>query len=144
AAVHFYLYRRLVRDTTSSRRLRLIGVTAAACLFAVFIGCRVLQRLIPANSFLIPFSSMTWFWMGFATYTAFALWSLGVLRWLAGWFRRRSSALAQRPTSAERRLFLSRAIAGGAVLASGGLTTYGAWRAYSAPEISDIPIRLPR
>src|SRR5262249_56052909 len=82
-----------------------------------------------------------------ATYLAFALWTLGVLRWLVGRFRRTAGALAKRPvqaTSAERRLFLSRAIAGGAVLASGGLTTYGAWRAYSAPEISDIPIRLPR
>ena len=147
AAVHFYLYRRLVRDTTSSRRVRLAGLIAAAGLFTLFIICRVLQRFIPANSFLVPLSSMSWFWMGFATYLAFGLWALGVLRWSAGWFRRTAGAMARRPaqaTSEERRLFLSRAIAGGAVLASGGLTTYGAWRAYSAPEITELPIRLPR
>ena len=148
AGVHFYVYRRMVRDTTLNHRLRLVGLIAAACLFALFIVCRVLQRFIPAaNSFLVPLSSMTWFWMGFATYLAFALWALGVLRWSAGWFRRTAGTLAKRPvpaTSAERRLFLSRAIAGGALLASGGLTTYGAWRAYSAPEISDIPVRLPK
>jgi predicted MPP superfamily phosphohydrolase len=147
AAIHFYLYRRLIRDTTQSRRVRQWGLAIVAGLFGMFIATRVLQRLISPNSQLLPLFSATWFWMGLATYLSFALWSLGLLRWLARSIGRLRDALAHRPSEAispERRLFLSRAVAGGAVLAAGGLTTFGAWRAYAPALVSEIPVRLPR
>src|SRR5258707_11397204 len=147
AAIHFYLYRRLIRDTTQSRRVRQWGLATVAGLSGVFIATRVLQGFIPSNSQLLPLFSATWFWMGLATYLSFALWSLGMVRWLARAIGRLRGALANRPSEAispERRLFLSRAVAGGAVLAAGGLTTFGAWRAYAPAVVSEIPVRLPR
>jgi len=147
AAIHLYLYRRLIRDTTKSRRLRQVGLAVVAALFGMFIAARVLQRLVPPNSHLVSLFSATWFWMGLATYLSFALWSLGLLRWSAKIIGRLRNTLVKRPSEAtfpERRLFLSRAVAGGAVLAAGGLTTFGAWRAYSPALISDVLVRLPR
>jgi predicted MPP superfamily phosphohydrolase len=43
----------------------------------------------------------------------------------------------------ERRRFLARATAGGAVLASGGVTGFGMWRAFHEPVVSEVAVRLP-
>ncbi|QSQ20386.1 metallophosphoesterase [Pyxidicoccus parkwayensis] len=48
-----------------------------------------------------------------------------------------------RPVDLERRRFLARATAGGAVLASGGVTGFGMWRAFHAPVVSEVAVRLP-
>lgn len=47
------------------------------------------------------------------------------------------------PVDVERRRFLSRATAGGAVLASGGVTGFGMWRAFHEPVVSEVAVRLP-
>jgi predicted MPP superfamily phosphohydrolase len=43
----------------------------------------------------------------------------------------------------ERRRFLARATAGGALLASGGVTGFGVWRAFHEPVVSEVAVRLP-
>ena len=53
---------------------------------------------------------------------------------------------AVRPPEAvdvERRRFLARATAGGAVLASGGVTGFGMWSAFHEPVVSEVAVRLP-
>ncbi|WP_163990047.1 metallophosphoesterase [Pyxidicoccus caerfyrddinensis] len=48
-----------------------------------------------------------------------------------------------RPVDVERRRFLARATAGGALLASGGVTGFGMWRAFHEPVVSEVAVRLP-
>jgi predicted MPP superfamily phosphohydrolase len=47
------------------------------------------------------------------------------------------------PVDLERRRFLARATAGGAVLASGGVTGFGMWSAFHEPVVSEVAVRLP-
>ncbi|NMO22000.1 metallophosphoesterase [Pyxidicoccus fallax] len=47
------------------------------------------------------------------------------------------------PVDEERRRFLARATAGGAVLASGGVTGFGIWSAFHEPVVSEVAVRLP-
>ncbi|MBZ4415475.1 metallophosphoesterase [Myxococcus sp. RHSTA-1-4] len=47
------------------------------------------------------------------------------------------------PVDVERRRFLARATAGGALLASGGVTGFGMWRAFHEPVVSEVAVRLP-
>lgn len=48
-----------------------------------------------------------------------------------------------RPVDLERRRFLARVTAGGAVLATGGVTGFGMWRAFHEPVVSEVAVRLP-
>ncbi|WP_164008497.1 metallophosphoesterase [Pyxidicoccus trucidator] len=47
------------------------------------------------------------------------------------------------PVDLERRRFLARATAGGAVLASAGVTGFGVWQAFHEPVVSEVAVRLP-
>ncbi|MFP2909240.1 metallophosphoesterase [Pyxidicoccus sp. 3LFB2] len=47
------------------------------------------------------------------------------------------------PVNPERRRFLARATAGGAVLASAGVTGFGVWSAFHEPVVSEVAVRLP-
>ncbi len=47
------------------------------------------------------------------------------------------------PERASRRVFLSRATAAGALALGGGLGSLGLYRAFEAPAISEVPVRLP-
>lgn len=53
------------------------------------------------------------------------------------------SLVAAPPVDVERRRFLARATAGGALLASGGVTGFGMWRAFHEPVLSEVAVRLP-
>jgi predicted MPP superfamily phosphohydrolase len=81
--------------------------------------------------------------MGFATYLLFCFAVIDGGRALAALYRRLARPKAGPPTSPERRLFLSRAVAGGALVTSGALTSYGFWRAFEPAELTELPIRLP-
>jgi predicted MPP superfamily phosphohydrolase len=50
---------------------------------------------------------------------------------------------APAPVSEERRLFLARVTAGGALLATSGIVGYGTWRAFHPPTVNRVAIRLP-
>ncbi len=144
ALAHVYVYRRLVRDTTRSAKLRRAGIAGAVMVMVVFVFTRLLLFKAPAPWF-VPLSALLWLWIGFATYLLLSLGSadaVRAIRHLLGRMKRRSEARAD-PVSEERRLFVSRAVAGGALVVSGGLTSYGFWRAFEPAEISEISIRLP-
>jgi hypothetical protein len=137
---HLYLYRRLFRDTTDDRRIRLAGavlLALAACsgFLARAVFSRVHNRLGDALSVL------AWSWMGVALYVGMALVVFQVMREVAMWRRRRTGGA---PLSAERRRFLARAAVGGAAVVAGGFTTYGVRRAFAAPQIDELAVRIPR
>lgn len=137
---HLYLYRRIVRDTTDDRRLRRLGASLlafAAC--SVFLARAVFSRVHTRLGDMLSVGA--WSWMGVALYLGMALLLFQVVRAVAGWRRERTG---QPPLSAERRRFLARAAVGGAAVVAGGFTTYGVRRAFAAPQIDELAVRIPR
>lgn len=47
------------------------------------------------------------------------------------------------PVDVERRRFLARATAGGAALASAGVTGFGMWSAFHPPVVNEVAVKLP-
>jgi hypothetical protein len=140
---HIYLYRRLFRDTAKHPAWRLTGMALMALLACTMLGWRLLPRLLPSEAAL-TFAKVGWLWMGAATYLLLAMLSLGGARQLGGWWRcRRMAEVTPAPVSEERRRFLARTSAGVALAASGGMASYGVWRAYHAPVVNEVAVRLP-
>jgi predicted MPP superfamily phosphohydrolase len=87
--------------------------------------------------------------MGMTLYLVLTLFILGAARFLLGltWKRRAQATptaeAAPETVSEERRQFLARVTASGALLATGGMVGYGTWRAFHAPVINRIAVRLP-
>ena len=137
---HLYLYRRLFRDTTDDRRIRrlgawLLGFAACSAFLARVVFSRVHNRLGDVLSVL------AWSWMGVALYVGMALVVFQVVRAVVAWRAQRASGA---PLSPERRQFLARAAVGGAAAVAAGFTTYGVRRAFAAPQIDELAVRLPR
>ncbi len=144
ALMHTYLYRRLVRDTTTAAKVRKIAIAVIVAMAIVFPIQRLVLRAIP-RSWGVALSTVTWLWIGFSAYLF--LWlvvfdSAKVLRAL--YVRLTTAGKSPEPASPERRLFLSRALAGGALMGSGALAGYGFWRAFEPAELTEIPIRLSK
>ncbi|QRK12486.1 metallophosphoesterase [Archangium violaceum] len=140
---HIYLYRRLFRDTAKHPAWRRVGVGVMALLAATLLGSRMLTHLWPSEA-TAAVAQLSWFWMGAATYLLLAVLSLGGVRRLSGWMkRRRAEQAAPAPVSEERREFLARATAGAALVATGGLASYGVWRAFHPPVVNEVAVRLP-
>ncbi|RKH54823.1 metallophosphoesterase [Corallococcus llansteffanensis] len=159
--VHIYLYRRLFRDTSASPGWRRAGKVLLTLLCLPLLLSWVVTRVIPSAFIVAVFS---WTWMGVAVYLLLSLAALGGVRWLVARTRGHRGiaapepALAAPPTLAElsvtaapvspavdedRRRFLARATAGGAVLAAGGLTGFGMWSAFHPPVVNEVAVRLP-
>ncbi|XXF79004.1 metallophosphoesterase [Myxococcaceae bacterium GXIMD 01537] len=148
---HIYMYRRLFQDTSGSAGWRRAGVVLMTVLALLMIGSRLFARLLPVSAGIV--ATVAWSWMGIATYLVLALLTLGGARRAAGWLERRRArepvppesppAPEPAPVSVERRQFLARATAGGALLAAGGLSTYGVWRAFHPPVVNEVAVRLP-
>ncbi len=142
---HIYLYRRLFRDTAKHPGWRRAGVGVMALLASLIISWRLLPRVLPQEVASV-FTKLGWLWMGAATYLLLAVLSLGGVRKLMGWVKRRrvaEVAPVPAPVDEERRQFLARASAGAALVATGGMASYGVWRAYTPPVVNEVAVRLP-
>ncbi|MFL5344028.1 MAG: metallophosphoesterase [Hyalangium sp.] len=148
---HLYLYRRIFRDTSGHPGWRKAGVFSLAALCLLMMGSRALALMLP-ESFMHALATIGWTWMGAAIYLILALFLVGSVRSLIGlvWHRRSRPAPSAEPSPApapavseERRQFLARATAGGAMLATGGMVGYGTWRAFHPPVINRLAVRLP-
>ena len=158
--VHIYLYRRIFRDTSGHPRWRTAGLVAMVALCLLMLGSRLLSWVLPKDA-VLALATVGWSWMGVAIYLLLAFWVLGGAQALARLSRRviprpfpasasaptpapaPAPTPAPAPVSEERRLFLARVTAGGAVLATGSVVGYGTWRAFHPPSVNRVALRLP-
>lgn len=150
SAIHVYLWRRLVRDTTSSRRLRRAGAALVTAL----------ALLLPATLVLVPTEAAPWLawpgylWLGLLFYVLLFLLALEVPRFLlmrrgaareiAVPFREAPTEVEPDPAALSRRLLVSRGLALAVGVGAVGTTGYGVRTALGPPVIDRQQIMLPR
>ncbi|RKG72791.1 metallophosphoesterase [Corallococcus exercitus] len=140
---HLYLFRRLVWNVTPRRGPRVFAALLLGLMTLVLIARRYLQRTLPeAPGDVVELVSYSW--MGVALCLVLALAGLDVGRAVLALGRRLRPAPVVPTVDAERRRFLSQATAGGALALGGGLAGYGSWRAFSAPEVTELVVRIPK
>lgn len=134
AAAHVYFYRRLIRDVTERPGARKVGVWA-------FGGLGIAALLARPATFYFPDLSArplllgVLIWIGVSMYLFAVLATLDLIRWFA---TRKAP-----PPSPERRLLLSQGVATAAVIATGGVSAWGLRSAFTAPALTEVPVRLP-
>jgi len=138
AWANYFLYRRTVADTIRSPRVRLAMGTALVLLLLAVPALRLAWRGQMPPPGVVTVVLFGW---GVLIYTLMALLFVELGKWLQR--RRKKSQLSPAPEDPERRLFLSRVAASGALAVGGGVAAFGTWRAFSPPEITELPIKLP-
>jgi hypothetical protein len=139
--MHWYLWARLVRDTGLPEPWRR-GLTAAIVLAAVslpltMVALRAAPRL--AQRLAAP----AFFWLGLSFILLVALAAADLAR-LVGAAAASLAGRGDLPDDPARRLFLGRAMAGGALLVSAGCAAAGTRSAFSDPMIHEVPVALPK
>jgi predicted MPP superfamily phosphohydrolase len=144
--MHWYLWARLVRDPQLAdpwrRGLALAIFVGGASIPAGMFLSRLLPRPLPRA---LPLAIFGWFGLAFLLFSALV--AADLLRWAAagiGWLWEVARRVPDPPADPERRLFLARAVASGAALAAGGSSLYGVRSATGAPEVTEVPLKLPR
>ncbi|QSQ15959.1 metallophosphoesterase [Myxococcus landrumensis] len=152
---HLYLYRRLVRELVHGKVARLLAIVFLVAMGLLMAMRRTLLGVLPEETDRL-FKVATYSWMGVALCLVIVLGltdlSRGVLAVARRVRQRRASEspapaqpVSTPPVDEERRKFLGRAVAGGALLAGGGLATYGHWRAFVAPPmVTELAIKIPK
>lgn len=130
-----YLYRRLVRDVTEKRWVRLAGAMTMIGLAGGAMMARTVFRGSAMNQSLAIFLGL---WIALVLYTLLSLVVVDLARWASG-MRRKDPA----PINPERRAFLSRAVAGSSLVSGGALASWGVFRAYEPARIHEVTVRLP-
>jgi len=144
--MHYYLWARLVRDPGLPEPLRriltVVLVLAALSIPASFVLARLVGRPVPR---ILPLAAFGWLGLSFLLFSALLALDLAraagtALAWLAAALLGSHSA----PADPARRLFLARAVAGGAVLAAGGAAAAGVRSATGEPRVKEVPVKLAR
>jgi uncharacterized protein len=128
-----YLYRRLVRDVFRPGVPRRLGLVFFALLFLGVPLVRSLPFEAPNMTAAVLF---VW---GVALFSLLALVCLDI----ANKVRTRTSSGSTETVDEKKRAFLAQASAAAAVAIGTGTATFGAYRAFRAPEITEVPLRLP-
>ena len=141
---HYYLWRRIVRDTGVSGRIRRI-LTAVILLAALFlVPVWLLSLRLPRA--LVAWPAMVAFtWKGLVYYAILILlcWDVVLLLALPLLRLRRRSGVQGEPDPA-RRLFLRRAAAGTATLGSAAVGLVGVRHALHDMDTPRVPVKLER
>jgi uncharacterized protein len=155
--VHYWMWRRLVRDTSRSRAVRRTG----AVVFAV-LGLLVPVTLIGVRSGAVRWIAWPGYvWIGLMFYLILALALLELVRLTIHLTRRRPAtpadraathpgaelnpqAAADHETGVDRRLVLARGAAITAGLAAAAVTGYGMKTALGRPQLDRFQIPIPK
>ncbi|MFO8070717.1 MAG: metallophosphoesterase [Polyangia bacterium] len=141
AAIHYYLWRRLVRDTALNRPWRKIAT-------GILIGLAVSVPFGMAISREAPFQVGRWIslvpysWLGAMLLLLTLLLAADLLR--LAWAAARRLRASKRDPDPTRRLALARIAAGTALLGAGGLTAVAAARALATLSVRRVEIPLRR
>nr|WP_042196136.1 metallophosphoesterase [Kibdelosporangium sp. MJ126-NF4]CEL22427.1 FIG00761799: membrane protein [Kibdelosporangium sp. MJ126-NF4]CTQ89282.1 FIG00761799: membrane protein [Kibdelosporangium sp. MJ126-NF4] len=143
ALAHYYLWRRLVRDTTlRGGRGRLFGTVALAGAFVMMMAAVVFSRRL---------QWLAWpgyLWLAMMFYLTLVLGVLEIPRLLV--HRRVKAPVlvgADEPAAvplASRRVFIARSFAVASGVTAGGIVGYGATTALGPPEITTVPVPIRR
>ncbi len=139
ALVHYYLWSRLVRAPELGAGWQRAGGVAIAILAAMTPAGIILARSLPRTAGRVV-AGIAYGWFGIATLLLFTLLATELLRVGLHGF----AAATDAPMDPERRTFVSRAIALGAVVVAGTLGVAGAAAALGAVEVKKIKVSLAR
>lgn len=114
---HLYLYKRAVHDVFVTRRARRIGAAVIVVLGLVAAAAFTTQRTLPPDT-ARPLALTGYLWLAAALYASLLL--------VVGELVQLGLRAVGRTADPERRRFLSRVLAGTAVVAAAGTVTYGA------------------
>jgi predicted MPP superfamily phosphohydrolase len=171
-AIHWYLWKRLVKDTTRTRRGRRIGTALAVLLTLVIPATVAGSRALPhARQALVAWPGFLWLALMFYLLVTLVLLELPRLAVRLWWRRDRKAVAAPAPVpssetdttdatdafamaapaaaaepdfDAGRRLLLGRSLAVTAGVLSVGAVGIGVGQALSAPNLKRVPIRLAK
>ncbi|WP_432833420.1 metallophosphoesterase [Dactylosporangium sp. CA-092794] len=158
ALLHWYLWKRLVKDTTRTRRGRRIGTVVVVLLALVIPATLTLSRALPhSRQVLVAWPGFLWLALMF--YLLVTLLLLEIPR-LALRLPRPSSPFNRNivdvryevadisgpepQVDAGRRLLLGRSLAVTAGVLSAGAVGIGVYQALGAPKLKRVPIRLAK
>ncbi len=139
AGANVFVYRRTVRDTVHSPWVRRL----------MAFGLGLLLLSVPAVRFAFHdtmpppmITTVVLIGWGIFIYTLMALMVVEAGKWVQRRRQQRSVPPAPVAENPERRLFLSRVAAGGALTVGSSVAAFGSWRAFNPPEVTEVPIRL--
>jgi predicted MPP superfamily phosphohydrolase len=146
AGMHAYLWLRLVRDPSLPEPWRRIATVALVLLVVAMPLGLVALRLAPQPfARLVPVATFTWLGLAFLLFSVLVAVDLVRIAvrgadLLADWLRRTPDP----PADPARRVFVARALAGGAALATGGAAVFAFRSATGPAEVTEVPVRLER
>jgi predicted MPP superfamily phosphohydrolase len=146
AGGHWYLWSRLVRDPALPEPWhRVLTVLFVVAALALPLGI-VASRLWPGPATRV-LAAVLFTWMGTAVILLGAVLAADVVRLLAAgasWLADLARGSTDPPADPERRVFVARAVAGGAALAAGAASAFAVREALAEPRIHEVPVRLER
>ncbi|TPG33586.1 metallophosphoesterase [Mycolicibacterium hodleri] len=143
--IHVYLWKRLIKDTTRTRRTRWVLTGVFIVFAALLIAALILPRAVGVDSsgwFAWP----GYLWFALVAYLLLTLLVLEPIRWvLQRWPKPTPTAETDAvDTVVNRRLFLARTGAVAAGAASVGLVGVGLGNAIGPPNVIRVPVALRR
>ncbi len=135
AGANYFVYRRTVADTVQSPVVRRVMAVLLALLFLAVPVVRFAWRgqMPPPGVTMVVL--IGW---GVFMYTLMALVVVELVKGVTRRFKKPEAV----PENPERRLFLSRVAATSALAVGGGVASFGTWRAFAPPAITEVPIKL--
>jgi len=144
--MHWFLWARLARDTALPELgRRLAGLLLALVVAGIPAGMAVARRLPASSTRLLLTVLFTWMGFAFLLFVALLAADVARLLWASGqWAAVLASGKASPPPDPGRRVFLARAIAGGAVAVAGAATATALRAAAGDVRVVEVPVRLER
>ncbi|GAA1270518.1 metallophosphoesterase [Saccharothrix xinjiangensis] len=162
-AAHYYIWKRVVRDTTAPGRARQVGTVAVVLLYVLMMAALSITRLGTSFDALIAWPG--YLWLAVAYYLVLLLAVLEVPRRLLVRKAREqekvpvavgaevaegdpeavSAPVPEAPgVDVGRRLFIARSLAAAGGVAAAGVVGYGATQALGDPRVNRVPIALDK
>jgi predicted MPP superfamily phosphohydrolase len=137
--IHFYLWRRLIKDTKLPNRWKKVSTWSAAALaLSLPVGMILTRTISPSlarDVLFVPF-----LWMGVMVLLFFGTAAVDLVKLIV----KIAVRSPKTPTNPSRRLFLSRVAASGIVLTAGSLASAGVVRGKTHPRVHRIKVSLSR